>query len=185
LSDVTRILQSIDSGDSKAAGELLPLVYEELRRLAAAKMAKERPGQTLQPTALVHEAWIRLAGEGKHDWKNRAHFIGVAAEAMRRVLIDLARSKGTQRRGGGWKRVDFEHACAAVEDDEDLILAINEAIEKLESEDPIKAQIVKFRYFLDLNQREIGEALGISEATVRRHWAFARSWLYAELQSEN
>lgn len=185
MSDVTRILESLDAGDVEAAEELLPLVYEELRGLAFAKLGRERPGQTLQPTALVHEAWLRLAGSEGGPWKNRVHFLGAAAEAMRRILIEIARKKARQRRGGGWQRVDLTQVTVAANDAEETHLAVNDALERLEAEDPLKARIVKLRYFVGMTHREIADALEMSEPTVRRHWAFARSWLYAELKSQS
>ena len=184
VSDVTRLLGAIDQGDPKAAQELLPLVYDELRRLAAARMAQESPGQTLQATALVHEAWLRLVGSNETQWNSRGHFFGAAAEAMRRILLDRARKRARVRHGGELRRVDFDQVTVATEDSDDVILAVNEALEKLAAESPQKAEIVKLRYFAGLQHAKIAEALGISEPTVRRHWAFARSWLYAELKSQ-
>jgi RNA polymerase sigma factor (TIGR02999 family) len=177
------MLQPLEGGDSKPAEELLVLVYDELRRLAAAKMGREALGQTLQPTALVHEAWLRLGGDGQHCWQNRAHFFAAAAEAMRRILIDRARSKARLRHGGEWQRLDIEQVTIAKEDGDDTVLAVHEALNKLASQDALKAEIVKLRYFVGMNHQEIAGALDISEPTVRRHWAFARSWLYAELKS--
>ncbi len=182
VSDVTRILDRVQHGDAKAADELLPLVYEELRRLAAHKMANEAAGQTLQPTALVHEAWLRLGGDDQPAWQNRAHFFAAAAEAMRRILIDRARQKARLRRGGDWQRVDIEHVTVAMDDAHDIVLAIHEALDTLAARDLVKAEIVKLRYFVGMSHQEIAAALGISEPTVRRHWAYARSWLYAELK---
>lgn len=182
MSDITRILGAIGSGTADATRELLPLVYDELRRLATARMAREAPGQTLQPTALVHEAWLRLGGDSQPNWQNRSHFFGAAAEAMRRILIDRARSKGRLRHGGEWQRLDIEQVTIAVEDADDTVLAVNEALDKLASQDGLKAEIVKLRYYVGMNHQEIADALGIAEPTVRRHWAFARSWLYAELK---
>ena len=185
MSDVTQILQRAERGDGKAAEELLPLVYEELRKLAAAKMALEQPGQTLQPTALVHEAWLRLAGPGKGQaWENRGHFFAAAAEAMRRILIDRARAKARLRRGGERERVLLEHVTLATSDPGETVLAIHAALERLEALDNLKAQIVKLRYFAGLSHEEIATALGLAVPTVRRHWAFARSWLYAELKRD-
>src|SRR5258708_1316172 len=183
MSDVTQILERVSHGDGQAAEELLPLVYEELRKLAAHKMAREAPGNTLQPTALVHEAWLRLAGprEGK-AWENRVHFFGAAAEAMRRILIERARAKARLRRGGAPARVALENVILATEDDDDTVLAVHEALDRLAAQDELKAQIVKLRYFVGLTHDEIATAMGIGEPTVRRHWAFARSWLYAELR---
>ncbi len=183
MSDVTQLLRAIDAGEPKAADQLLPLVYEELRKLAAAKMAQEKPGQTLQATALVHEAWLRLVGSDEQKaWNGRGHFFGAAAEAMRRILVDRARQKARVRHGGELERVDLEHVTIATGDNDDTVLAIHDALEKLALASPDKAQIVKLRYFTGLEHAEIAQALGISEPTVRRHWAYARSWLYAELK---
>jgi RNA polymerase sigma factor (TIGR02999 family) len=183
MSEMTRILDALQQGDPKAADELLPLVYDELRRLAAHKMAGEAPGQTLQPTALVHEAWLRLGGDQQPAWENRAHFFAAAAEAMRRILIDKARAKVRLRRGGGAERVDLEQVTVAMEDADDTVLAVHEALDKLAARDPVKAQIVKLRYFVGLSHQEIAAALGVAEPTVRRHWAYARAWLYTELKA--
>jgi RNA polymerase sigma factor (TIGR02999 family) len=184
MSDVTRILQSIESGNA-AAGELLPLVYEELRRLAAHKMANESPGQTLQPTALVHEAWLRLTGNEDVKWAGRAHFFGAAAEAMRRILIDNARRKRAARHGGGQPRVDIQELeIAAIDGKEDELLAVNDALEKLAAHVPPKAQLVKLRYFVGLTLEEAAEVLGISSATAKRHWAYSRAWLFREIQND-
>ena len=176
------MLEASEQGDPKAAEELLPLVYGELRKLAAHKMAAEPAGQTLQPTALVHEAWLRLAGNEEAKFANRAHFIAAAAEAMRRILIDRARSKHQLRRGGDWQRVDLESVTVAIEDADETVLAVHEALDRLAAEDPLDAQIVKLRYFVGMSHQEIATELGLSEPTVRRHWAYARSWLYAELK---
>ena len=186
MSDVTQLLSAMDAGDPRAADQLLPLVYEELRKLAAAKMAQEKPGQTLQATALVHEAWLRLAGpEQQKAWNNRGHFFGAAAEAMRRILVDRARQKARLRHGGGLERIDLAQVTIATEDSDDTVLAIHEALEKLALESPPKAEIVKLRYFTGLEHAEIAQVLGLSEPTVRRHWAYARSWLYAELKQKS
>jgi RNA polymerase sigma factor (TIGR02999 family) len=183
MSDVTQLLNAIDAGDPKAGDQLLPLVYEELRKLAAVKMAQEKPGQTLQATALVHEAWLRLAGPDEQKaWNSRGHFFGAAAEAMRRILVDRARQKARIRHGGDMERVDLDHVTIATEDSDGTVLAIHEALEKLAVESPQKAEIVKLRYFTGLEHAEIARALGVSEPTVRRHWAYVRSWLYAELK---
>jgi RNA polymerase sigma factor (TIGR02999 family) len=184
VSEVTRILDSVAQGDPKAAEELLPLVYTELRRLAAYKMAAEVPGQTLQPTALVHEAWLRLGGDDGAKFANRAHFIAAAAEAMRRILIERARSKNRLRRGGDWQRVDLASVTVAMDDPDETVLAVHEALDRLAARDPLKAQIVKLRYFVGMSHQEVASALGVAEPTVRRHWAYARSWLYAELKGE-
>jgi RNA polymerase sigma factor (TIGR02999 family) len=183
MNDVTRILSAIEQGDPHAAGQLLPLVYEELRKLAAARMAEEAPGNTLNPTALVHEAYLRLIGPADEaQWENRGHFFAAAAEAMRRVLIDQARRKLSQREGGDFNR----HALGRVEitaPEPSLdILAVNEALERFEQVDPIKARLVKLRYFIGLTIPEAAEALGISTTTADRYWAYARAWLHAELK---
>lgn len=183
MSAVTRILIRAQQGDSKASEELLPLIYDELRRIAAAKMAREAGGQTLQPTALVNEAWLRLGGEAQPAWQNRAHFFSAAAEAMRRILIDRARSKGRLRHGGEWQRVDLDQVTLAIEDADSAVLAVHEALEKLAALDARKAEIVKLRYFVGMNHQQIADALAIAEPTVRRDWAFARAWLYAELKA--
>ena len=182
VSEVTRILDRADQGDPKAAEELLPLVYDELRRVAAQKMASEAPGQTLQPTALVHEAWLKLAGSQDQQWKGRSHFFAAAAEAMRRILIDNARRKNRPRHGKGLARVDLERVDLAVEADDDTLLRVDEALARLAAEDPLKAQLVKLRFFVGLSIPEAGRALGFSESTTKRHWAYARAWLYDELK---
>lgn len=183
MSDVTQLLNAIDAGDPKAADQLLPLVYEELRKLAAAKMAQEKSGQTLQATALVHEAWLRLAGaEAPQSWNSRGHFFGAAAEAMRRILVDRARQKARVRHGGEFERVDLEHVNLATEDKDETLLAMSEALDALARQSPQKAEIVKLRYFTGLENQEIARALGISLSTVERSWAFARSWLHRELK---
>jgi RNA polymerase sigma factor (TIGR02999 family) len=183
MSDVTQLLDAIQNGDARASDQLLPLVYEELRKLAAVKMAQEKPGQTLQATALVHEAWMRLAGTDEPKaWNSRGHFFGAAAEAMRRILVDRARQKARLRHGGDLERVDLEHVTMAVDDSDDTVLAIHEVLEKLALESPQKAEIVKLRYFAGMEHAEIAQSLGVSEPTVRRHWAYARAWLYAELK---
>jgi len=184
MNDVTHLLEAVGQGNPKAAEELLPLVYEELRRLAAARMANESPGQTLQATALVHEAWLRLVGSNPAQWNGRGHFFGAAAEAMRRILIERARKKARIRHGGQLERVDLDQVTVATQDSDEVIVAVNEALEKLKAESPQKAEIVKLRYFGGLEHAEIAEVLGVSEPTVRRHWAYARSWLYAELKAQ-
>jgi len=173
----------MESGDRQAADRLLTLVYDELRRMAAAKMAGELPGQTLQATALVHEAWLRLGGEDQPTWRNRAHFFGAAAEAMRRILIDRARRRRAQRHGGGQQRVSVDDIeLAAQPDREDELLAVHEALDKLAAQDPPKAELVKLRYFAGMTVSEAALALGISEPTAARWWAFARTWLYEEIR---
>jgi RNA polymerase sigma factor (TIGR02999 family) len=183
MSDVTQLLGAIEAGDPQAAHQLLPLVYEELRKLAAAKLARERPGQTLQATALVHDAWLRLVGSDEPvAWNSRGHFFGAAAEAMRRILVDRARQKARVRHGGGLERVDLEQVTLATEDPDETVLAVHEALEKLARQSPTKAEIVKLHYFTGLEYPEIARALGLSLSTVERHWAYARSWIYRELK---
>jgi len=184
MSPLTRILDDIHQGKEKAADELLPLVYEELRKLAAHKMAGEAPGQTLQPTALVHEAWLRLTGDESKNWDNRGHFFAAAAEAMRRILIERARSKSRLRRGSQAEHVPLELVTVATEDPPETVLAINEALDRLTARDPFKAEVVKMRYFVGLSQDEIAHSLGVSVPTIRRHWAIARAWLYAEMKTQ-
>jgi len=182
MSDVTRILNSMEQGDPKAAEELLPLVYEELRKLAAARMANEKPGQTLQPTALVHEAWVRLLGPTQEPqaWEGQNHFFGAAAEAMRRILVDNARRKQRLKRGCGERAVDLDslpELPAHVETDCQNLLLVDEALERLAARDPEKAQVVKLRYFAGLNHSEIANAMNLSEKTVKRYWRYAKAWL--------
>jgi RNA polymerase sigma factor (TIGR02999 family) len=163
---------------------LLPLVYEELRRLAVNKLANEAPGQTLQTTALVHEAWLSLAGKADSQWKDRAHFLAAAADAMRHILIDNARRKQRVRHGGGLQRVNLDQVEIAVTTDEQTLLRVDEALTKFAAEEPIKAELVKLRYFAGLSIPEAAEALGISESTAKRAWAYARAWLYQELRED-
>jgi RNA polymerase sigma factor (TIGR02999 family) len=183
MSDVTRILQALEQGNPQAADELLPLVYEELRKLAAARMARENPGHTLQPTALVHEAWLRLVGDENVRWDGRAHFFGAAAEAMRRILIDRARHRNARRHGGDLQRVDLEGMEIAAPDDDDQLLAVNEALEKLAAQDKLKAELVKLRYFAGLTIEEAAQVLRISEPTAKRYWTFAKAWLHREIET--
>lgn len=184
MSDVTRILDAIGHGNAAAADELLPLVYEELRKLAAHKMAGETPGQTLQPTALVHEAWLRLTGDGKVKWDGRAHFFSAAAEAMRRILIDHARRKNAQKRWGSLERVDLGAVDAAANGDDTMLLLISDALEVLAKEDPPSAELIKLRFFVGFTNEQAAQALGISERTAKRYWTFARAWLYDRLNRE-
>jgi RNA polymerase sigma factor (TIGR02999 family) len=183
MSDVTRILEAIDAGDTHAAADLLPLVYEELRKLAAARMAAEPAGHTLQPTALVHEAYLRLVGtDPAQRWDSRGHFFAAAAETMRRILVDEVRRKAAARHGGGLARGDLGRVeVAAPEPDADL-LAVDEALARFEAVDPAKAALVKLRYFAGFSLPQAAEALGISATTADRHWAYARAWLHAELR---
>ncbi len=182
--NVTQMLTAVGAGEPRVAQELLPLVYEELRRLAAARMAREAPGQTLQATALVHEAWLRLMGPNATQWNGRGHFFGAAAEAMRRILLERARKKARVRHGGRLQRVDLDQVTVATQDSDDVIVAVHEALDKLAAVSPQKAEIVKLRYFGGLEHAEIAEVLSMAEPTVRRHWAYARSWLYAELKAQ-
>ena len=176
MNDVTRILSAIDQGDPQAAEQLLPLVYHELRKLAAQKLAQEKPGQTLQATALVHEAYLRLVGhDGQRSWKDRGHFFAAAAQAMRRILVDNGRRKRAQKHGAGLQRQPLD-AVAAPEIDEELV-SLDEALQKLAEADPIKARLVELRYFAGLTADEAAQVLAISPATADRHWAFARAWL--------
>ena len=175
----------MERGDPQAADQLLPLVYDELRRIAAQKMARESAGQTLQPTALVHEAWLRLGGDEQPTWQNRAHFFGAAAEAMRRILIDRARRRRALRHGGGQERVDIDDLELATDtENDDQLLAVHEALDKLAAQDPPKAELVKLRYFAGMTIEEVALALGISEPTAKRWWTFARTWLYQEIRLE-
>jgi RNA polymerase sigma factor (TIGR02999 family) len=181
VSDVTRILDRVQQGDAKAREELLPLVYEELRKLATHRMAREDAGHTLQPTALVHEAWLRLVREGERTWQSRAQFFAAAAEAMRRILIERARRKHALKRGGGAERIDLDRVDIALEGDIDTLIRVNEALEKLAVEDSQAAEVVKLRFFAGLNYIEAAETMGISESSAKRCWTFARVWLYREL----
>jgi RNA polymerase sigma factor (TIGR02999 family) len=181
MNDVTRILGAISRSDPKAAGQLLPLVYDELRKLAACKMAKEAPGQTLQATALVHEAWLRLAGGEEQGWDSRAHFFGAAAEAMRRILIENARRKKALRHGSGQAPLDIQELQIAAPASDDQMLAVHEALDKLAAVDQDKAELVKLRYFAGMTIEEAAGVLRISEATAKRWWVYARAWLYAEV----
>lgn len=185
MSDATRLRTRIQCGEPNAAAELLPLVYAELRQLAAAKMARERPGHTLQPTALVHEAWRRLVdAEGHACFENRAHFFSSAAEAMRRILIESARRKLAARHGGGQERLDVEQVEIATAVPDDELLAVHDALEKLALHDPRKAELVKLRYFAGLEVEAAAEVLGISAATALRDWTYARAWLHREIAAE-
>lgn len=183
MTDVTQILSRIDAGDPAAAEQLLPLVYEELRKLAAARLSQEKPGQTLQATALVHEAYLRLLGPAGRDqqWNNRGHFFGAAAEAMRRILIERARKRGRLKHGGDRRQVHLDDAYLVDSPPEVDLLALDEALTSFTALQPAKAELVKLRYFAGLTTAEAAEAMGISVATAERYWAFARGWLYAEL----
>ncbi len=181
MSEVTRVLCAIEQGDPQAAAQLLPLVYDELRRLAAQRLAQEKPGQTFQATALVHEAYLRLVGAAEpRVYRDRRHFFAAAACAMRRLLIDQARRKRTEKRGGGRRRQEPRDLAAPQPDDE--LLALNEALERLASEDPVKARLVELRYFAGLTNDQAADVLGISPSTADRHWAYARAWLQAAVR---
>jgi RNA polymerase sigma factor (TIGR02999 family) len=181
---VTQILDAVGAGDAQAAEKLLPLVYEELRRLATARMANEAAGHTLQPTALVHEAWLRLVGSGQEHWNGRGHFFGAAAEAMRRILVEAARRKSRVRHGGGLARVSADEIEIAVELPAERLLQVNEALDQLVLEAPEAAQVVKLRYFAGLTQPEVAEALGIPLRSAERHWTWAKAWLFEWIQRQ-
>jgi RNA polymerase sigma factor (TIGR02999 family) len=185
MDDVTRLLSASAQGDPHAAAELLPLVYDELRRLAAQRLAQEAPGQTLEATALVHEAYLRLVGDSRDAWDNRRHFFAAAAEAMRRILVEQARRKDRVRHGGGKKRIDLEEACSLVESPSEELLALDEALTRLTVLNPARAEVVKLRFFTGLTMSEIAQTLGISLPTAERYWAFARTWLYAEMKADD
>jgi RNA polymerase sigma factor (TIGR02999 family) len=185
VSDVTRVLEAIERGDPKAADELLPLVYEELRKLAAHKMAQQPPGQTLQATALVHEAYLRLLGNGPVQWNTRGHFFSAAAEAMRRILVERARKKSAQKHGGGLQRVDLDHVDIAMDTGDDLLLLLNDALEEFREKDPTAAELIKLRFFVGLPNSQVAELLGVSERTAKRSWAYARAWLYNRMQKKS
>jgi RNA polymerase sigma factor (TIGR02999 family) len=189
MNEVTRILNAVEQGDPHAANQLLPLVYDELRRLAAQKLANEKPGQTLDATALVHEAYLRLVAPGhgapappadkeSRPWNGQTHFFRAAAEAMRRILVDRARARQSQKRGGAWRQVDLDAAAAADSESSDHLVAVNDALERFAQHDPFKAELVKLRYFAGLTVEETAEVLRISRATADRHWRYAKTWLY-------
>jgi len=181
MSDVTRILTAIERGDAQATDELLPLVYEELRTLAAQKLSHEPPGQTLQATALVHEVYLRLVGDESQNWKSRGHFFAAAAEAMRRILVENARRKRRVKHGDGRRRVDFDQVDVAAEGLSENLIAVDEALARLSEEDHLAAELVKMRYFAGLTLAQAAEALGVSARTADRCWAYAKAWLYHEI----
>jgi RNA polymerase sigma factor (TIGR02999 family) len=182
MSEVSRILEAIEQGNPHAAGQLLPLVYDELRRLAARKLSHEAPGQTLTATALVHEAYLRLVGKGEEQhWDSRGHFFSAAAEAMRRVLVENARRKHSLKHGGGLARQELDEAQVAAPEAPEDLLALDEALDKLAARAPVKAELVKLRYFAGLTSAQAAQALGISPATADRYWAYARAWLHQEI----
>ena len=185
MSDVTVVLDAIQAGDPEAPAQLLPLVYEELRRLAAQRLAQEKPGHTLQPTALVHEAYLRLVAGGQpHDWGGRGHFFAAAAEAMRRILVESARRKSTDKRGGKLRRIDVEQLSVADGGREAELLALDDALAELERHDPQAARLVKLRYFAGLSHQQAAQALGVSRRAADRLWSLARAWLYQRLSAE-
>ena len=182
MTEITRLIESASGGDDRAAERLLEAVYDELRRLASDRLAREKPGQTLQATALVHEAWLRLTGDEREDWKGRGYFFSAAAEAMRRILVERARSKGRLKRGGDLERIELDEAQAIVLPDSLDLLALDEALTKLAAEDARKAKLVELRYFTGLTLDQAAKALDISPATADRYWAYARAFLYHEVQ---
>lgn len=184
MSDATVLLAAAEKGDPKATDQLLNLVYDELRRLAAYKLGREAPGQTLQPTALVHEVWLKLVGVGEQHFKNQGHFFAVAAEAMRRILIDRARRRQTQRHGGQYERVELEETGLTAPAADDQLLAVNEALEKFELQHPAQAQVVKLRYFGGMTNEEVAQALDLSVSTVKTYWTFARAWLFDAIRNQ-
>jgi RNA polymerase sigma factor (TIGR02999 family) len=185
MSEVTRILSAIDQGDPHAAGQLLPLVYDELRKLAAAKLTHEKPGQTLSATALVHEAYLRLVGnEDKQHWHNSGHFFAAAAEAMRRILINRARDKNRLKHGGGRQRIDLDHIELAMETDDEDLIALDEALGRLQHEDKLAAELVKLRFFAGLTLKQAAESLGLAQRTAERQWTYARAWLFNQLRQQ-
>jgi RNA polymerase sigma factor (TIGR02999 family) len=183
MGDATLLLNAVEAGNSKAADELLDLVYEELRKLAASKMAHEAPGHTLQPTALVHEAWLRLIAPNNRRFENRAHFFSAAAEAMRRILIDRARRKLTVRHGGDFQRVDLDELDWVVQQSDEQLLSVHEVLDKFSGEHPVQAEVVKLRYFAGMTNEEAARVLGVSVATVKNYWTFARAWLFREIKN--
>jgi RNA polymerase sigma factor (TIGR02999 family) len=186
MSEVTRILAAIEEGDPHAAAQLLPLVYDELRKLAAQKMAQEKPGQTLQATALVHEAYLRLVGSDQDQhWDSRGHFFAAAAEAMRRILLNRARDRKRLKRGGELRRVDLDQVEIALDTDDEQLISIDEALAQLADEDPGAAQLVNLRFFAGLTLKEAADSLGLALRTAERQWTYARAWLYARLRQED
>jgi RNA polymerase sigma factor (TIGR02999 family) len=184
MSEATVLLAAVEQGDSKAAAELLELVYDQLRHLASAKMAQQAPGQTLQPTALVHEAWLRLVGDKNPTFKNSTHFFAAAAEAMRHILIDRARRKKAERHGGHFERVEFEDFELAAPSPDDELLAVHEVLDVFSLQFPVQAQLVKLRYFAGMSNEEVSEVLGISLSTVNNYWNFSRAWLFKQIRGK-
>ena len=184
MAELTQILQAVERGEENSSERLLPLVYDELRRLAAIKMSHEAENQTLQPTALVHEAWLRLNAEEEAHWQNRGHFFAAASEAMRRILIERARRKSRLKHGGGQVRIDVQELELANTTPEEKVLMINEALEQLQAEDPEKARVVVMKFFGGLTNQEVAESLKVTERTVERHWAYAKAWLFSAVRRE-
>jgi RNA polymerase sigma factor (TIGR02999 family) len=184
MSDFTRVLEAVERGEPQAADKLLPLVYDELRKLAKQKMAHQPPGQTLQATALVHEAYLRLLGNDPMPWNSRGHFFSAAAESMRRILIERARKKSTRKHGGGLQRVDLDLVDIALGADDELLLLLNDALEEFREKDPTAAELIKLRFFVGLPNHQAAELLGVSERTAKRSWAYARAWLYQRMQNQ-
>ena len=185
MADLTRILQSMEAGSPQAAEDLLPLVYDELRRLAASKMASERGNHTLQATALVHEAWLKLSQQSKQQYQNRSQFFATASETMRRILVDRARRRLSEKRGGNYQRTELDLIALPDAANDDLVIQVHEALDALEVEDPQKAEVVKLKFFVGLTSHEIASILDINEKTVRRHWSFAKAWLYQSMTSSD
>jgi RNA polymerase sigma factor (TIGR02999 family) len=184
MSKVTVVLEAVSRGERAASEELLPLIYDELRQLATAQMAKETPGQTLQPTALVHEAWLRLGKEGGRTWRNRAHFFRAAARAMRRVLVDRARHKLSLKQGSGKYRISLEDLDVAAPTMDDRVLLVDQCLDRLEKEDPESARVVSLKFFAGLTNKEVAAILEVTERSVERRWAYARMYLYKLMQQE-
>jgi len=184
MSEITQVLQEVGRGEAQASEKLLPLVYQDLRRQAAAQMSREAAGQTLQPTALLHEAWLRVTGDGDRQWQNRAHFFGAAAEAMRRILIENARRKSRLKRGGDQVRVDSDQIELAATTPDEKVLLINDALEQLQVQDPEKAQVVVLKFFGGRTNQEVAESLAVTERTVERHWAYAKAWLFQHIRAQ-
>lgn len=183
MNDVTQVLQAIGEGDQMASDELLPLVYNELRKLADSKMAYEAEGHTLQATALVHEAYLKLVDRGQQqDWNSRNHFFMAAAESMRRILIDRARAKGRQKRGGGWQRLELDGLSLALDAEPEVLLLLHEVMERFEKKDELKAQVVKLKFYAGLTNEEVADTLKVSVPTVKRYWSYARAWLMREIE---